>query len=301
MFSKSIVCCYLHPITKYGYPPPAENTTTYLQEMYDLGFMSVELEGIRQTHLLGVYENRNEILKKIKELGIEVPYFCIVLPGLSSVDNKEREKNLQLFEKGCEIAHLFGSRGVLDNAPLPPYRFPDDIPVTRHYDQEALSQAFLPADLDWKKYWNEMVETYRAACDIAARFGLTYKMHPCLGVLASNTDGFLQLYDAVRRDNLRFNLDTANLFMQHDNLVLSVYRAINYIDYIHISDNRGSRVEHLPPGQGNIPWDAFFEALDRNNFKGHLGLDIGGDESGVLDIDNAYRDAALWLEQKTGK
>ena len=152
MYAKTTVCCYLYPITKYGYPPPAENTINYLEEMHDLGFQSVELEGIRENHLKGVYENRAEILNKMKELDIKVPYFCVVLPGLAAGDKKEREKKLKLFEMGCEMAHFIGSKGVLDNAPLPPYQFPDDIPVTRHYGPKALSQAFLPHNLNWKNY-----------------------------------------------------------------------------------------------------------------------------------------------------
>ncbi len=301
MFSSSIVCCYLHPITKYGYPPKAENTVNYLEEMHEMGFRSVELEGIREKHLMGVYEDRENILKKIDELNLNIPYFCIVLPGLSSPDEKERIRNLELFEKGCEIAQFFGTKGVLDNAPLPPYQFPTDIPVVRHYGKEALSQAFLPENLNWDHYWNDMVLTYREACDIAAKYEQTFQMHPCLGVFASNTDGFLNLHAAVQRDNLRFNLDTANQFMQHDNLVLSVYRTREYLDYIHISDNRGTNVEHLVPGNGNIPWDTFFEALDQCSFKGHLGIDVGGDESDVDDIDKAFIQTAKWLEKKWKK
>ncbi len=301
MFSSSIVCCYLHPITKYGYPPKAENTVNYLQEMHDMGFRSVELEGIRENHLMGVYKNRDIILKKIDELNLNIPYFCIVLPGLSSPIEKERMRNLELFETGCEIAQFFGTKGVLDNAPLPPYQFPADIPVVRHYGQEALSQAFLPKNLKWDHYWKDLVLTYREACDIAAKYEQTFQMHPCLGVLSSNTDGFLNFHSAVQRDNLRFNLDTANQFMQHDNLILSVYRTIEFVDYIHISDNRGTKVEHLVPGDGNIPWDTFFEVLDRCNFKGHLGIDVGGDESGVKDIDAAFIQTAKWLEKKWKK
>ncbi len=70
----------------------------------------------------------------------------------------------------------------------------------------------------------------------------------------------------------------------------------NYIDYIHISDNGGIRVEHLPVGGGIINWEEFFNTLDKLNFKGYLGLDIGGDESNVDDLHNAYTDSAKWIE-----
>ncbi len=291
----SIVCAYLYVISRYGYPPPAENTPAYLEQMHALGFKSVELEGIRRDHLLAMVDRREEIAAKVAALGLRVPYFCIVLPGLAAAEAGERAENLRLFEKGCQIAARLGARGVLDNAPLPPYVFPNDIPIVRHYEEETLHAAHFPPRLSWPVYWREMAATYGAACDIAAGFGLTYQMHPCLGVLAATTDGFLYLRDAVARDNLRFNLDTANQFVLKDNLALSLRRLAGSIDYIHLSDNRGARVEHLPPGQGVINWPVFFDTLNLIGFEGEIGLDIGGEESAVGDIDAAYSQAAAWL------
>jgi sugar phosphate isomerase/epimerase len=263
--------------------------------MQALGFKSVELEGIRRDHLLAVYQQREEIAAKVTALGLSVPYFCIVLPGLAAVDARERVENLELFEKGCQVAAQLGAKGVLDNAPLPPYIFPDDIPVVRHYTEETVQAAQFPAKLSWPAYWQAMVATYREACDIAAGLGLTYQMHPCLGVLAATTDGFLYFRDAVGRDNLRFNLDTANQFVLKDNLSLSLRRLADCIDYIHLSDNGGTRVEHLPPKAGAINWEVFFETLDLIGFTGQIGLDIGGEETAVDDLDNAYCQAATWL------
>lgn len=298
MFDPSIVCCYLYPITKYGYPPPADDTVQHLEEMHALGFRSVELEGIRRDHLLGIYEQRKVLAVALERLGLSVPYFCVVLPGLSSPEGPIRAQNITLFKMGCEIAALLGARGVLDNAPLPPYHFPDDIPVVRHYDEEIVRSAPLPADLDWKHYWETLTATYREACDIAAGYGLTYNMHPAMGVLAATTDAFLYFYDAVGRENLRFNFDTANQFALQDNLLLSLRRLAGHVDYIHLSDNRGHRVEHLPPGEGAIPWSTFFQTLAVIGFDGHIGIDVGGAESGVGDLDAAYSSAARWLESE---
>lgn len=296
MFDNKITCCYLYVITKYGYPPPAEQTLNYIREMKDLGFRSIELEGIREKHLLQMYNIRFDIKELIRELELSVPYFCTVLPGLSSAEKSERKHNLKIFEKGCDVARELGSKGVLDNGPLPPYQFPDSIPVTRHYDEHALRAAQFPPHLNWKKYWADLIDTFRTVCDIAADYGLTYQVHPALGILTATTDGFLRFYDSVNQDNMRFNFDTANQFALKDNLMLSLRKLKGMIDYIHISDNGGEKIEHLTPGDGKINWDLFFETLKIINFEGHFGLDIGGDESGVGDIDAAYRTSAEWLE-----
>ncbi|HYE57193.1 MAG TPA: sugar phosphate isomerase/epimerase family protein [Rhodothermales bacterium] len=294
-FPSHITCAYLYVITRYGYPPAAADTLRHLDEMAALGFRSVELEGIREAHLGAMYDQREAIAAHVERLGLEVPYFCVVLPGLSSPDGAERERNLALFEQGCEVAARLGSLGVLDNAPLPPYVFPGDVPIVRHYHEDVLMAATLPPDLDWARYWQDLTTTYRAACDVAARYGLSYQMHPAMGVLAATTDAYLLFHDAVGRDNLRFNLDTANLYVLKDNLALALRRLAGRIDYIHLSDNRGQHVEHLPPGEGAIRWDVFFETLDAIGFTGRFGLDIGGAETLLDDLDRAYTDAARWL------
>jgi len=295
-FDENIICTYLFLISKYGYPPSARDTLKHIDEIRGLGFKSLELEGIRQEHLLSMHEIRHQIAKKITECDLKVPYFCIVLPGLSAEDATERDKNLQLFKKGCEIAALLNSEGVLDNAPLPPYHFPQDIPVVRHYDEDVLQLAGLNPKINWTKYWDGMVSTYRTACDMAADKNLTYNMHPCLGVMAANSEAYLYFYEAVGRDNLRFNLDTANQFYMKENLNLALHRLSSHIDYIHLSDNSGKRVEHLKPEDGIIPWSQFFDTLKSIGFSGHIGLDIGGDESGVKDIDEAYIETAKWID-----
>lgn len=297
MYNEKIVCTYLYIISKYGYPPDAENTVKYLHEMKALGFKSVELEGIREYHLSKVYDLKDNIAENIKMLELNVSYFCTVLPGLSLLDKEVKQEQLDLYIKGCETAKLFGAKGVLDNAPLPPYKFPADIPVVRHYDDEVMASAYLPHDLNWNEYWNNLIETYRTLCDIAKDYGLTYQVHPALGLLSSTTDSFLYFYDAVKRDNLRFNLDTSNQFVVKDNLALALRRLKDHVDYIHISDNGGKRPEHLAIGKGVIRWDIFFETLDIINYKGQIGLDIGGAESGVANLNAAYQNSADWLEK----
>jgi sugar phosphate isomerase/epimerase len=218
-----------------------------------------------------------------------------VLPGLSSPEAKEREKNLERFRKGCQVARALGSKAVLDNAPLPPWQFPEGIPVARHYDEEVLAAATLPGWLHWGTYWDALVETFREVCDVAAHYQLTYHLHPCYGALVNSTDAYLLFAEAVKRDNLRFNLDTANQYFMKDNLFLSLLRLRDHIDYIHLSDNRGMKVEHLAIGDGTIHWERFFEILDRIGYRGMFGIDVGGAESDVPDLDQAYRDAAKWL------
>ncbi len=293
-----IIAAYLYIIGKYGYPPSAENGLEHLEEFAALNFKSIELEGIREKHLNAVFEMRDQLKAKADSLNLEIPVFCIVLPGLSSPDSAERERNLALFERGCELARVLGSKAVLDNAPIPPWQFPEEIPITRHYDEEILANASLPKGIQWSSYYADLASTFGIVCDIAKKFDLTYHLHPCHGALVATTDAYLRFHDAVKRDNLRFNLDTANQFFLKDNLALSLLRLADHIDYIHVSDNRGHRVEHLVPGDGSIDWDRFFEMLDRINYRGWFGIDVGGAESDVDNYEEAYTRSANFINDR---
>ena len=76
-----IVACYLYIIGRHGYPPQASDSQIHLEEFAGLGFRSIELEGIREAHLMEIFEMRHELKIRADELNLEVPVFCVVLPG----------------------------------------------------------------------------------------------------------------------------------------------------------------------------------------------------------------------------
>lgn len=297
-FNKHITCAFLYSITRYGYPPEAKKMSRYIHEMADLGFRSVEIEGIGEEHLKTVYQDRHEIKKALEERELHLPVFCTVLPGLASPHAGTARKSMELFRTGCELAAFFGARGVLDNGPLVPYEFPEDMPIHRHYSPEVLRNVSLPDTLSWSAYRDFLIKQMEAACEVAAGFGLNYYLHPCLGSLTDTTDGFLLLKEQVNRPNLKFNFDTANLCYLRENLSLGLLKLGAELDYIHLSDNSGTRIEHQALGNGSIDWNLFFSTLKQIGFAGELSIDVGGDESHIANIDEAYLHTAYSLEEK---
>ncbi len=297
-YSDQLTCAYLYPISKYGYPPDPKQTMSYIDEMCKLGFASIELEGIGFSNIEYLFTQRQAIASHVGESGCNVPVYCVVLPQLGSADAARRLQSLEFFEMGCETAKALGAKGVLDNGPLVPLEYPDNLPIMRHYSENAAASSGLPRGFDWDSYWDDLVTTFRKACQIAEKYGLSYHLHPCEGSLITGTDSFLNFSNAVNYHNLLFNLDTANQFYRKDNLILSVIRLAEKVNYIHISDNSGSRVEHLAPGDGQIQWTGFFEALQLTGFKGHLAIDVGGAETGITHLEEAYTRSAAWLQDK---
>ncbi len=293
-----IVCAYLYIITKYGYPPPADASLNYLKEMKALGFSHVELEGIRENHLMDMYKMREDIARQLKSLELRLPVYCTVLPKLLSPIAEVRTRQLELFRYGCETAQSLGAQYVLDNCPVAPFEFPEELPVVRHYDEAVLADARLPKDFSWPNFYNLAVSTYQDLCDIAKEYSLTYLMHPAVGTLFATPTSFLAFHQDVGRENLGYNFDTANLIALQQNLSLSLRQVVDHTPYIHISDTSVKHHQHLPLGQGDINWDVFFGDLRALNYDGLIGVDIGGDESGVADLDAAYREAREFIRAK---
>ncbi|MET0464381.1 MAG: sugar phosphate isomerase/epimerase family protein [Chitinophagaceae bacterium] len=301
LFSPQVTCAYLYPITLYGYPPDIKHTVAHIREMAAMGFRSIELEGIGPANIDYLFDHQHEIKDALAENNCELPVLCLVLPQLGSPDAAKRAESLSYFKKGCEVAAALGAAGVLDNGPLLPFDYPENAPIHRHYHEELLNHLHLPKGFKWKTYEHDLFKTFGEACDIAAQYQLVYHMHPCEGSLITTVDSFLNFANGVNRENLYFNMDTANQFYFRDNLPLSVLRAAEKISYIHISDNGGSRVEHLSAGDGEIAWSSFFDALKAIDFRGNFGIDVGGAETGITDLTKAYMDSATWLQDKLTK
>jgi sugar phosphate isomerase/epimerase len=301
LFSPQVICAYLYPITLYGYPPDIRDTVKHIKEMYELGFSSIELEGIGAFNIEYLYHHHEAIGEALAKYNCHLPVLCLVLPQLGVADQRRHAEALEWFEMGCELAHKLGATSVLDNGPLLPLEYPADAPILRHYSEDLINSFGLPTGFVWERHHEALVDTFRKACHIAAKHQLLYHLHPCEGSLITGTDSFQNFSDAINCTNLFFNLDTANQFYFRDNLALSVLRLAEKISYIHISDNRGDRVEHLAPGKGSIHWDSFFEALRTVGFKGSFGIDVGGAESGITDMADAYRCSAEWLQENIKK
>ncbi len=301
LFTRQVTCAYLYPITLYGYPPDIRDTVKHIEEMARMGFRSVELEGIGPSNIQYLHQHQEAIGEALTRYDCSLPVLCLVLPQLGAADAARQAESLEWFEMGCEVAKKLGAEGVLDNGPLLPLEYPADAPILRHYSEELLNNLGLPAGFVWKDYQASLVNTFRKACNIAAKYKLLYHLHPCEGSLITTADSFMNFADAVNCPNLFFNMDTANQFYFRDNLPLCILRLAERISYIHISDNGGNKVEHLAPGDGNIYWNSFFEALQSVNFRGNFGIDVGGAESGISDMETAYLHSAIWLQENIKK
>lgn len=286
-----ISCCWLYAITKYGYPPSLADTFRVLKEMKALGFENVELEGVRRDNLLRVYERRQELKSFCDGEGLRVVNFCPILPGSVSLERPEREESWELFQRGIEIANLFGCATIQCDSFTPPLKFRGDSPYKENVSYGKHFAVEVDPAFDWARQWEAMAESFSFFTREARKAGLKFCVEPRVGELLSNTDAILRMMDAVGDDNFGAVLDTAHLNAQKEILALSVEKLGRRIFYVHAADNDGRVNDHVAAGRGTVDWDGVFQALKKHGFTGYVAVDVGM----VQDLDAQYRESVEFL------
>lgn len=286
-----ISCCWLYAISKYGYPPSIDNTYKALNEMKNLGFRFVELEGVGFNNMEEVYKERVDLKKFCDDNGLKVINFCPILPELFSPDKSKRDEAMALFYKGLEIAGFFGTGTVQIDSFAPPVKFKGITPYSDSLQYGLTYQVEVDPLFDWEEHWKLIVDVYKRCSTAAKESNLRLTVEPRVGEIISNSDGFLRLYDHVADENLGIVLDTGHQHPQKEILPFSIEKLGKRIMYLHVSDNDCLTNEHKALGEGTIDWVGIFKALKKHNFDGYIAIDIGN----VPDIDKRYTDSINYL------
>ncbi len=285
--------CWLYAISKYGYPPSIEDTLKVIDEISELGFPYMEMEGVREENMKAVWNARKEIKQRVEDRGIKLMNFCPILPELVSLDKREREKGFELYKIGLELADYFETELVQIDSFTPPLKFKGNAPYKEAINFGLELRVEVDPEFRWEDQWKVLVESFNRAAEMAKEHGKKLCVEPRVGEMIANTDSALRLLDHVDSDNLGVVLDTGHLNAQKEILPLSVEKLGNKIYYLHVSDNDGKTNEHLGLGKGNIDWDGVFLALKKHGFDGYVGLDIGN----VENLDKEVIESKNFLER----
>ena len=284
--------CWLYAISKYGYPPSVKDTLKVIDEIADLGFTYMEMEGVREENMKAVWDARKKIKDKVEERGLKLMNFCPILPSLVSMDKTEREKGFELYKIGLDLAEYFETELVQIDSFTPPLKFKGDAPYKKAISFGLELKVEIDPDFSWNDQWMVLVESFDRAADMAKERGKKLCVEPRVGEMIANTDSALRLMDHMNTDNFGIVLDTGHLNAQKEILPLSVEKLGKKINYLHVSDNDGKVNEHLELGKGNIDWEGVFLALKKHGFTGYVGLDIGN----VKELDKEITESKKFLE-----
>lgn len=93
----------------------------------------------------------------------------------------------------------------------------------------------------------------------------------------------LWLLGALANTEVGICLDTGHAFLSGD-LRTVAHKLAGHLAMIHASDNRGKFDDHLPAGDGDVPWADLWRHLSETRFEGAIVLEIvgGGEVDEVL-------------------
>lgn len=109
-----------------------------------------------------------------------------------------------------------------------------------------------------------------------ADFGMGLVLENMLPHLSfGRTRDLLWVMGSLATTNVGICLDTGHAFLSGD-LSNVAHKLSGHLWIVHASDNRGQFDDHLPPGDGAIPWEHVLLQLDRSHFSGTIILEISG-------------------------
>src|ERR1017187_480846 len=190
---------------KYGYPHSVDDALKSFQEIQELGFRFIEMEGFGRHNLEEVYKRRKEIRRVLDDCGLHVHNFCVVDPEMTSLDVKTRYEALERFRFGCGIAAVFDTETLHLASYSPPVEYLQTPPYQLSggtYKFENMTRLRIPNGFDWAQVWEALVISTRSCADLAAEYQRTVFMEPRIGEVVCSVDSLLRLIEHVDRPNL---------------------------------------------------------------------------------------------------
>jgi sugar phosphate isomerase/epimerase len=115
------------------------------------------------------------------------------------------------------------------------------------------------------KFWSDILRSI-------ADSGLTVVYE---NVWEPQPDIVKRVLGGVDSENFRANLDTGHVNI-YSKVPMERWVEVlaDHLSYVHLNDNHGDFDSNLTPGDGNIRWDRFFDALKRHRLQPRICLEI---------------------------
>lgn len=257
------------------------NLDRCLETAEELGFEFLDLWMDRENLWpLGLRREQERVtIEKISQRGLKVISTCPILFkttdwidfeyefNLAHPDDSERRKAVD-FVKGCmELSKALQSRTMLV--------LPGKI------DQPEFMKSKVP----YRAYFAQAVKSLKECAEHASHLELTLGIeNAVIGNFADTPGEIHALLNAVDSDWVKAYVDTANanVFYPPEEYV-EVLRG-KLVNCIHISDNDGTRSDHLPVGMGSIDFPRFLKILKNSDWDGYLVLETFYSENPIAGL-----------------
>lgn len=250
-----------------------EPVSEVLQPVTEAGFDSIEIAS-SMTHFDYHSSQAVSVLeKKLKEMDIKVnslhaPYKDFV--DLTQVDETGRQKAVEEVLSSARALSILGGKTLVVHGGSEEQQIPEEDVY------ERLKQA-RKSLLQIQQYCQKL-EIMLAVEDMLGH------------LLGGKLEHLHWLISQLPEDSTGVCLDTGHSFLT-GRLTERVRFLGPRLVMSHVHDNGGVLDDHLPPGEGKLPWPLFFKTLREVRFEGPLVLEIRAGADIRASIDSAVRGA----------
>lgn len=207
-------------------------------------------------------------------LGIHGPFIDLTIMAR---DPKIRAVVIDRLQRGLEFAAEVGATHMVLHSPF-----------------KYFGSPFLPHSLGHgqESQINRAHDTIGGLIPVAKEANCTLVIETIFDL---NPAPLLALIRSFKSDHVRLSIDTGHAFITHTQgggppPDLWVREAGALLEHVHLQDTDGQLDRHWVPGEGNINWHAFFEALSTLDHQPRLILELAERES--------FIEGAAWLSEQ---
>lgn len=276
------VGCFTYP----HYEPPYEEA---LRKIGRLGFDCAELIAFTSDDLATYYtpEKVKELKAILNGEGLELSEFVLyahAVAGLSDQSERERQRALDFFNHGLDVAEELGTDIVntVSNWPIEvtapiPYAPLNIHPYMPGFDRLNPKHHFdIPANFDADDQWERYMDSLEKAVSVCEGRNFRFALEGHANVICGSTDAMLRAFDRIPSPAFGTNFDVAWQYMQREYPPMSVYKLGKRVFHVHLRDTDGMLCYSYPIGQGVVDWNHFVRSLKETGFDGTLSMELAG-------------------------
>ena len=238
-----------------------------LQSIADLGYAGAEILCDRPHWFPGEVSDEaiEDAARTLSDLGLAVsnlnantangyytpaPPENIFEPALSNPDPELRRWRQDYTIEALRIGARLGARAVS---------------VTSGHPQPGI----LPRQsLDY------LVESLKHICEAAAKYGVKLGIEYEPGLLVERAVELAEVIERVGSPDLGANLDIGHSYLDGESPEAAVALLAGRIWNVHVEDIRNRKHFHLIPGDGDLPFGRYFDALRQVGYDGFLTVEL---------------------------
>ena len=238
-----------------------------LKAIADLGYAGVEILCDRPHWFPGEVSDQaiDDVARILADLGLEVsnlnantangyytppPPENVFEPALSNPDPELRRWRQDFTIEALRIGACLGARAVSITSGHPR---PGILP------QQSL---------------NYLVESLKPICDAAAKYGVKIGIEYEPGLLVERAAELAEIIGRVGSPELGANLDIGHSYLDGESPEATVALLSGRIWNVHVEDISKRKHFHLVPGDGDLPFSRYFDALRDTGYNGFLKVEL---------------------------